>query len=137
MTGLTLGGSYLIKAEKRLKALDVLFAEEDYSDVVREAQEIVELALKGMLRHIGVEPPKQHDVGGLLLEHAARFPEDVKTELQPLADISKWLRKEREFAFYGDVDFIPTDEYSQKDAEKARADARFAVTIARRAMLAE
>ncbi|NPV80545.1 MAG: HEPN domain-containing protein [Firmicutes bacterium] len=55
MTGLTLGGSYLIKAEKRLKALDVLFAEEDYSDVVREAQEIVELALKGMLRHMKAE----------------------------------------------------------------------------------
>jgi D-alanyl-lipoteichoic acid acyltransferase DltB (MBOAT superfamily) len=27
-----------------------------YSDVVREAQEIVELALKGMLRQIGIEP---------------------------------------------------------------------------------
>ncbi|NPV80550.1 MAG: HEPN domain-containing protein [Firmicutes bacterium] len=86
---------------------------------------------------IGVEPPKQHDVGGLLLEHAVRFQEDVKAELQRLADISKWLRKEREFAFYGDVDFIPTDEYSEEDAERAREDARFAVTIARRAMLAD
>lgn len=134
MTGLTLGGSYLIKAEKRLKALDVLFAEEDYSDVVREAQEIVELALKGMLRHIGVEPPKQHDVGGLLLEHAPRFPEEVRAELQRLAGISKWLRKEREFAFYGDVDFIPTDEYSREDAEKARESAKFVVTIAQKAV---
>lgn len=135
MSGLTLGGSYLIKAEKRLKALDVLLAEEDYSDVVREAQEIVELALKGMLRYIGVEPPKQHDVGGLLLEHAARFPDEIKPQLRRLADISKWLRKEREFAFYGDVDFIPTDEYSKEDAERAREDARFTVMIARKAVL--
>jgi HEPN domain-containing protein len=30
--------------------------------VVREAQELVELALKGMLRAIGIEPPKLHDV---------------------------------------------------------------------------
>jgi HEPN domain-containing protein len=40
--------------------------EDDYSDVVREAQEIVELALKGMLRQIGIEPPKWHDVGQLI-----------------------------------------------------------------------
>ena len=63
MTNGTLAASYILKARKRLKALDVLFAEEAYSDVVREAQEIVELALKGALRAIGVEPPKIHDVG--------------------------------------------------------------------------
>jgi len=54
------------------------------------------------------------------LEHAARFPDEIKPQLRRLADISKWLRKEREFAFYGDVDFIPTDEYSKEDAERAR-----------------
>lgn len=46
MTNMSLARSYLIKAEKRLKILEVLLKEEDYSDVVREAQEIVELALK-------------------------------------------------------------------------------------------
>lgn len=45
MSSATLAQSYLIKAMKRLKILDVLMAEEAYSDVVREAQEIVELAL--------------------------------------------------------------------------------------------
>jgi len=34
-----------------------------FSDVVEEAQEIVELSLKGMLRFVGIEPPKFHDVG--------------------------------------------------------------------------
>ncbi len=56
----------MIKALKRLKILDVLPQEEAYSDIVREAQEIVELALKGMLRHIVIEPPKWHDVGKIL-----------------------------------------------------------------------
>lgn len=56
MTNITLAQSYLEKATKRLKILPVLFDEEAYSDVIREAQEIVELALKGMLRAIGVEP---------------------------------------------------------------------------------
>ncbi len=49
--------------EQRLKILVVLLEEDAYSDVVREAQEIVELALKGMLRQAGIEPPKWHDVG--------------------------------------------------------------------------
>jgi HEPN domain-containing protein len=73
MTNITLAQSYLIKATKRLKILDVLLAEKDYSDVVREAQEIVELAQKAMLRHVGIEPPKWHDVGKILLAHADRF----------------------------------------------------------------
>jgi len=62
MTNETLAHSYLIKVEKRLKILDLLLKEEDYSDVIREAQEIVELSLKGMLRYVGIEPPKYHDV---------------------------------------------------------------------------
>lgn len=58
MTNVSLAQSYLIKARKWLKILTVLFDEAAYSDVVREAQEIVELALKGMLRQVGIEPPK-------------------------------------------------------------------------------
>ena len=44
-----------------------------------------------------------------------------------MADISKWLRKEREFAFYGDIDLIPTEEYKEQDAVRAMDDARFVV----------
>lgn len=58
MTNSELARSYLIKATKRLKILPVLKRDGAFSDVIREAQEIVELALKGMLREIGVEPPK-------------------------------------------------------------------------------
>jgi HEPN domain-containing protein len=77
MTNRTLAASYVTKARKRLKALAVLLDEEAYSDVIREAQEIVELALKAALRAIGVDPPKIHDVGRLVSEHAARFGEPV------------------------------------------------------------
>lgn len=60
-----------------------------------------------MLRAIGVEPPKYHGVGGLLLEHGDRFKTTISKELKRAAGISKRLRKERELAFYGDIDFIP------------------------------
>ena len=127
MTNLSLARSYLIKATKRLKVLDVLLQEQAYSDVIRESQEIVELALKGMLREVGVEPPKWHDVGSLIVEHKQRFPSEVGAKAAQLSEISKWLRKERELCFYGDIDFIPTEEYSLEDAQRAIQGARFAV----------
>ena len=130
MTNVSLAQSYLIKAQKRLKILPVLMDEVAYSDVVREAQEIVELALKGMLRQVGIEPPKWHDVGPMLREYRDRFPEQAAAQVERLAEISRWLRKEREFAFYGDIDFIPTEEYSQADAQRAAEDARFVVSVA-------
>lgn len=125
-----LAESYLKKAVDRLDILDLLFEKDAFSDVIRESQEIVELSLKGMLRYIGVEPPKIHDVGGLLLEHEEKFPEDIAKRLKSLAGISKRLRKERELAFYGDIDFIPTEEYTKEDAEEAIGDARLVVDTA-------
>jgi HEPN domain-containing protein len=132
VTNVTLAQSYLVKASKRLRVLQVLLEEEAFSDVVREAQEVVELALKGMLRQVGVEPPKWHDVGGALLEHAGRFAALDRAELEALAAASAWLRKEREFAFYSDADFIPTEQYDRGDAMRAIADAERVVASAAR-----
>lgn len=131
MTNVTLAQSYLLKAEVRLKILPILLQEKAFSDVVREAQEAVELALKGMLRQIGIEPPKVHDVGYLLIEYESMFPESVRQDIEKLRDISRWLRKEREFAFYGEVDFIPSLEYKREDAERAIQDANFVVRTAK------
>lgn len=130
MTNTSLAQSYLVKASKRLKILPVLLNEAAYSDVIREAQKIVELALKGMLRQVGVEPPKWHDVGQLLEEYRDRFPEPAARQVERLAEISTWLRKEREFSFYGDIDFIPTEQYSETDALQAIQDAEFVVSVA-------
>lgn len=132
MTNKSLAQSYLRKASDRLDVLELLLKKAAYSDVVREAQELVALALKGMLRSIGIEPPKLHDVGGLLLDHRERFPQDIRDQLAELAGISKRLRKERELAFYGDLDFIPTEEYSLEDARKAQQDAQRVLQAARR-----
>jgi HEPN domain-containing protein len=131
VTNISLAQSYLIKASKRLKILAVLLDEEAYSDVVREAQEIVELALKGMLRQVGIEPPKWHDVGTILQEFRNRFPAEVASTIDRLAEISAWLRKEREFSFYGDIDFIPTEQYGRAEASRAIEDTEFVVSVAR------
>ena len=130
MRNVSLARSYLDKTQKRVKILSVLLEESAYSDVIRESQEIVELALKGMLRQIGIEPPKWHDVGPLILEYRTRFPGEVSSQAEKLAEISAWLRKEREFAFYGDIDFIPTERYSKADAQRAMDDATFTIGMA-------
>lgn len=132
MTNMTLAQSLLKKATDRLDILDLLLKKGAYSDVVREAQEIVELALKGMLRAVGVEPPKFHDVGGLLIEHKGKYDEEISKNLERAATISKRLKKERELAFYGDIDFIPTEEYNIDDAREAMEGANFVVVLARR-----
>ena len=132
MTNETLAQSYLRKAIDRFDILDILFKKGAYSDVIREAQEIVELSLKGVLRYVGVEPPKIHDVGGLLLAHKNLFSKDIGRHLERLAAISKKLRKERELAFYGDIDFIPTEEYTTEDAREAIENAKFVVNIAKK-----
>lgn len=137
MTNISLAQSYLIKAVKRLRVLEVLMAEKDYSDVIREAQEIVELAQKAMLRQVGIDPPKWHDVGSILLENKGFFRVHERKHMTKLAEISKWLRKERELSFYGDIDFIPTEEYSLKDARKAMKDAEFTVNIAKKIITPE
>jgi HEPN domain-containing protein len=135
MTNISLAQSYVVKATKRLKILSVLLVEQAYSDVIREAQEIVELALKGLLRQAGIDPPKWHDVGTILEEQKRLFPAAVRKEIPRLTGISKWLRKERELSFYGDIDFIPTEEYTKKDALKAIRDADFVVRTVRKVVI--
>jgi hypothetical protein len=54
----------------------------------------------------------------------------VREHLPRAAQISKRLRRERELAFYGDVDFIPTEEYSATDGQLAYEEAAWIVALA-------
>ncbi len=121
MRNVELARDYLRRAKLRLRALDVLFEGEGWPDVVRESQEILELALKGLLRSCGVDPPRVHDVSGVLLAEKNRLPEDLFGEVEVLAAASRHLRRDRELAFYGAEDLTPTGFYSREDAEGARA----------------
>lgn len=132
MTVDELARAYLDKALKRRRVLEVLLEQEAWSDVVREAQELVELALKGMLRAVGIDPPKWHDVGPILTEQSALFEPELRAALPRLAAISRWLRKEREFAFYGDIDFIPTEQYGADDGRRALEDALYVLEQAQK-----
>ena len=123
MTTDELARDYFRRARVRRRVLDLLFAAGEYADVVREAQELVELTLKGMLRWAGLDPPRWHDVGEILLEQAGRLPAAVRPQAARLAAISKRLRRERETAFYGEIDLVPGKSYDEAAARQALADA--------------
>jgi HEPN domain-containing protein len=127
MHNTTLVFDYLDRARHRLAALDLLFELGDFADVVREAQEVVELTLKAALRHGGIEVPRVHDVSSILDENAELLPESLQPHLPRLSEISRTLRRDRELAFYGSEDLTPSEFYRQSDAETARTQARWVV----------
>jgi HEPN domain-containing protein len=122
-----LARDYLRRSQARLRALDTLFDEESWADVVREAQEIVELTLKGLLRSAGIEPPRIHDVADVLLAEQDSLPAPLVKDVARLAEISRGLRRDRELAFYGAEDLTPSDFYRKADAVAARDAARLVV----------
>jgi hypothetical protein len=125
----TLAADYLMRATHRLAALDVLFDRESWADVVRESQEVVELALKSLLRFSSIEVPRVHDVGQILRTESSRLPKMVSAHIEDLVATSRSLRRDRELAFYGSEDLTPSDFYQRPDAELARAGARRVVEI--------
>lgn len=88
--------SYLMEGEIRLKTARTALEEGHFAYAIRQSQESVEMALKGALRHAGIEPPKWHDVGIILRKESERFPVWFTKNLDRLALISRELRRERE-----------------------------------------
>lgn len=124
MRSLELSADYVRRAKARLAAVDALFTEKSWADVVRESQEVVELALKGLLRAVGIDPPRIHDVSDVLIAERPRFPATIQQDLDMLAAGSRTLRRDRELAFYGAEDLTPSGFYTQEDAVSAREIAR-------------
>lgn len=123
MTNPKLEVDYVTRAGHRLEALRVLLARGAHADVMREAQEIIELCLKALLRASGVTVPQIHDVGAILVNEVERVPSTMRAHAARMAEISKALRKDRGIACYGSEDLIPSEFYNRADAERAFADA--------------
>ncbi len=136
MRNRTLAADYVRRAATRLRAIDVLYEAESWADVVRESQEVVELALKGLLRAAGIDPPRVHDVAEVLEAERSRLPASLANDVDRLAAASRLLRRDRELAFYGAEDLTPSDFYRERDADEARALARLVVDRVRPHVLA-
>lgn len=124
-----LAADHVRRAGARRRTLDVLFEAESWADVVGESQQVVELALKGLLREYGVDPPRIHDVADVLVAERERLPARLAGDVEALADAPRSLRRDRELAFYGAEDLTPSDFYKRKDAVEARDSARLVVKL--------
>ncbi len=125
MTNQDLARALWLEAETILEEARGLLQRGAWNLVVRRAQEAVELALKAVLRSVGVEVPRVHDVGPALRLHADRLPDDLRAQVEVLAGISQRLARERERSFYGDEEGGrgPQALYAPEDAEQALAGA--------------
>lgn len=118
---------YIKRCKIRLKAVQTLFDEKSWADVVRESQEVVELALKALLRFSNVEFPRVHDVSNILEAEKHLLPSEVQAELGRYTRISRDLRRDRELAFYGSEDLTPSEFYKEEDAISAQEKATWVV----------
>ncbi len=124
-----LAEDYITRAEKRIFALKALIKVQAWADVVREAQECVELALKSLLRTANIEVPRVHDVSDIFIAHKSLLPKAVLKDLSQLIEISRRMRRDRELAFYGTEDLTPSEFYKEDDAQKAFTDTEFVVKV--------
>jgi hypothetical protein len=118
---------YIERAGHRIAAIDTLYDRGAWADVVRESQEVVELALKALLRSASIEPPRIHDVSEILLQNKDLFSTDIQSKIKKMTQISRSLRRDRELSFYGSEDLTPSEFYKKEDADQARLDATWIV----------
>jgi len=128
---------YIDRASKRLKALQTLLDIQAYADVVREAQEIVELVQKALLRASQISVPHVHDVHDVseVIEASKdQIPKSLYPHLERMREIARDLRAQRELSFYGSEDVTPGDYFKEKDALKAFDSANWYYEIVAKAL---
>ena len=117
----------LARAGRCLREARTACEEGDYALCVRRAQETIELAIKGLLRLVGIEFPREHDVSDALVSSENRFPAPWREVLPELARRMREITPKRGPAMYGlEAQGIPaSDAFNEEDGRRALADAEF------------
>ncbi len=118
--------SLMREAEKHLEEMSDAYRKGWWNIVVRRAQEVVELSLKALLKMMGIEYPKEHDVGGVLELALKQKRIDIDPEsLVSITTVSSDLARERAPAFYMER------VYSEQQALEAKESAQRIRRLAR------
>jgi HEPN domain-containing protein len=134
MTSARMGRLYVEEARGRRALVRLALDKGLWAATVREAQECVELFLKGALRLVAVEPSHTHDVAETLRREVHRFPEWFRSAVDHLATISTEMAGDRGVAFYGDErqDLGPQELFDEKDAQRAAGNLDFVAQLCER-----
>lgn len=122
------GKSYIEDAKIILEEAEESFNKGYNHRTIRKCQESIELALKGVLRIVGIEYPKSHRIGGALKDSALKEKLDEGT-LERIIAIADRLANEREIAFYGSDISSAKDMFDEDDASEAIADTHYVMKI--------
>lgn len=107
------------QAKQYLEDLDRAFERGSWNTVMRRSQEVVELSLKSVLKLMGIEYPKDHDVARVFSRACNEKGVGVKSEdLVEIEEISAELTRHRAPAFYFD------ETYSKEQARAAMGQAK-------------
>ena len=129
-----MGRRYVEEARGRIALVRLALERGLWATTVREAQECVELFLKGALRLVAVEPARTHDVAEVLRREAARFPPWFQSAVDQLATISTEMAGDRGIAFYGDErqELGPQELFDEKDARRSVRNLEFVAEVCTR-----
>ena len=129
-----MGRRYVEEAAGRVELVRLAADRGLWATVVREAQEAVELFLKGALRLVAIEPARTPDVGELLRQVGSRFPQWLRAEVDHLAAISTELAGDRGPAYDGDErqGIGPQELFDESDARRALEQLEYVATQCRR-----
>lgn len=138
MTSSRMGRLYVEEARGRMALVRLALDKGLWAATVREAQECVELFLKGALRLVAVEPARTHDVAAVLRGEGDRFPDWFRSAIDHLATISTEMAGDRGVAFYGDErqELGPQELFDDRDAQRAFQNLEFVAQLCER-LLAE
>ncbi len=101
---------------------------------IRLSQESFELTLKAILRAVGIEYPKEHEVSEAIKENLEKFPDWFRSHISDLEEGSVWLSERRGPSMYGDeIAGKPASQlFTANDSAKAVEYADRAVGLARK-----
>lgn len=101
MINVEMAKDYAFRAKRCLKEARLALDENDAASTIRRSQEALELIVKALLRLIGIEYPRSHDVSDVLLEWRDKLPRELKDRIEDLASLISELASIRGPAFYG------------------------------------
>ena len=129
MNNFETGEKLIPLAERSLDAARRDFEERYWNLTIRRAQEALELALKAVLKTMGVEYPKEHHVGGLFQRACKERELGISAEtLDEITHVSSRLAAWRSPAFYAE------EEYDEQQARWALGGVEKALQLARELM---
>jgi len=129
MTSIRLAEAFLGRARTRLQALLALRTEAEFSDVVREARDIVDLCFRSMLRIMDVEVSRWREAGEVLMENMRNLPPEVRAHEERLISIWHDLGQANECVL-PDEEPPPSIQMNIADADSATSEAKWVLGMA-------